>query len=302
MVDIELNIDTNQFVEFVKEDYPLSKNIVFNLNSKSYNALYFKKLNFDYFEILPHGLYIEEIELNEIEELLILISEKKHSFIKLNLNPFKNYYNEDLLKLSNKYKFEILKYNCHLLKTDKDLSEIFNNFNDTRKKHIKRYEKAGIVKVFATNEKEYFDKYYYLYEDSMKRWGVSNSGYSKELILNLHKVNGIKMWVAEVNGEMISGMICLYYKNGVFDWLAATIINDEYKKLYPAIAVQYEVIKDACKRGLKYVNMGASDNLNGVSDFKDSWGAELYETISFSKTSFMFKNYRKISNFIKKTK
>jgi len=184
--------------------------------------------------------------------------------------------------------------------TDRSLEEVISTFNSTRKKHIKRYQKAEQLKVFQTLEPYYFDEYYKLYLDSVNRWENGNIGYSKELIANLHLVPGIRMWVAELEGKVISAMICIYHQDHVFDWLAASIINDDLKKLYAPVAVQFEVIRHAVEHGLKYVNMGASVNLLGVSDFKDSWGASEHETYTFNKTSTFFKVSKKIVTNIKK--
>jgi lipid II:glycine glycyltransferase (peptidoglycan interpeptide bridge formation enzyme) len=108
------------------------------------------------------------------------------------------------------------------------------------------------------------------------------------------------MWVAEFEGKVISAMICIYHEDHVFDWLAASIINEDLKKLYAPVAVQFEVIRHAAENGLNYVNMGASVNLSGVSDFKDSWGASEHETFTFNKQSALFKVSKKIINNIKK--
>jgi lipid II:glycine glycyltransferase (peptidoglycan interpeptide bridge formation enzyme) len=141
--------------------------------------------------------------------------------------------------------------------------------------------------VFRTNDPVYFHTYYRLYEASAKRWGSSTT-YSKELLSDLHKVPGIHMWVAEYEGTMLSGMICFYHENSVFDWLAASIINDDVKKWYPAVAVQYEVIRHASENGYSFVNMGASKDLNGVRDFKDSWGANAQKTYTFTRRRGLF--------------
>ena len=108
------------------------------------------------------------------------------------------------------------------------------------------------------------------------------------------------MWVAELNGELISAMICIYYKDYVFDWLAASIITEENKKLYAPVAVQYEVIADAVECGYKYVNMGASKNLGGVSDFKDSWGAKEEITLTLRKQSSSLRLLKKMKGVINK--
>jgi lipid II:glycine glycyltransferase (peptidoglycan interpeptide bridge formation enzyme) len=140
--------------------------------------------------------------------------------------------------------------------------------------------------VFSTTDPDYFNKYYYIYKNSLERWDSPHRGYSKDFFNDLSHVENLRLWVAEYKSEMIAGMITLYSKEGVFDWLAAALLNDHYKKLYGAVAVQYEVIKHATENNYKYVNMGASLNLDGVKNFKDTWGAEQvkYHSFVYTKT------------------
>jgi len=258
-----------------------------------------KKRNFRIAEFLPFGLYFpSNIALNG-SMITKLIDENNFSQVTFNENPLsKNLDNikSELINLG----FKVFKRQTHILFLDQDLDNIVKTkFNKTRQKHIKRYQKNNLVQVFNTNEPIYYKKYYSIYQNSIKRWGDHNTGYSKTLIENLSLVSNIKLWVAEYQGEMIAGMIVLYSNEGVFDWLAAASINEENKKLYGAVAVQFEVIKHACKNNYKYVNMGASIKLSGVKNFKDSWGAEEITYNSYVYTKKLFGMLKAISNFIR---
>jgi hypothetical protein len=292
--------DSIQFIEYVSS---LEKNAELSLvkvGSTSFPVMKMRKNKFVYLLSLPFSLYTKMNESVLPSEIIDQMVQEKSDTLTINLPPFANLSKSDASKIAKENKYDLTVNTCHIVASNRSIEEIVDGFNSTRKKHIKRYQKAGLVSVFQTTEAHYFEEYYNLYLDSVNRWGAESTGYSKELIANLHTVPGIRMWVAEFEGMVISAMICIYHEDHVFDWLAASIINEDLKKLYAPVAVQFEVIRHAAENGLNYVNMGASVNLSGVSDFKDSWGATEHETFTFNKQSALFKVSKKIMNNIKK--
>ncbi len=246
-------------------------------------------------QILPFGLYMPLLQKDSLDKFLHYLVKLKSEYahILINLPPFAEF------DLSNSYLgFKVEKHTCHILQLNKSLPEIISAFSDTRQKHIKRYKKNGSLNIFCTTEKQYFRKYYEVYQDTLKRWGENYPAYSFELITSLSEIPNVRMWVAEYQGEMISGMICFYGESSVFDWLAASIINEDLKKLYAAVAVQYSVIEDAHQKGLNFVNMGASDMLKGVHEFKDSWSAISQNYYSLQYRSLSFQILKKIQSFL----
>lgn len=245
-----------------------------------------KLKSFTFAEFLPMGLYFPSDTPITGEMVENLINDNAFSQITINENPLSRNLKSikhDLKRL----KFKTIDRSAHILLLDQDLDTIFKTrFNATRQRHIKRYQKNSDLRVFSTSNPDYFNKYYFIYKDSLTRWGNQHEGYSKDFINNLVKVKNLKLWVTEYKGEMIAGMITLYNKEGVFHWLAAALLKDKYKKLYGAVAVLYEVIKHAVENNYKYINMGASVNLEGVKNFKETWGAKSvdYHTFVYTKT------------------
>lgn len=299
--------DSNEIAYFNSEIFLnyltgfIKKSSVLSVGESNQNILFFKlkKRGFTYSYNLPFGLYPEKFSLMEIEYTLKELNNQSFSQFTINIGPGIIRDKNDAQRMALKYGYNFNEYCCHIIETNRPLDEIFNGFSSTRKKHIKRYQKAGVLNIFRTKEAKYFQEYFKLYEMSAARWG-SKTTYSKELISGLYKVPGVYIWVAELNGEMLSAMICFYYRESVFDWLAASIINDDVKKLYAAVAVQYEVIRHASEGGYSYVNMGASLNLEGVSDFKDSWGAVEKKTYTFIKRKGIFALIKNFKDKLKK--
>lgn len=299
--------DKNEIARFDSEiflNYVSSFNkdtIVISLKKTDINIPVFKlkKRGFTYYYNFPFGLYPEKLNTIEIEATFNEINQNNFSQFTYNVGPGIINDKNEAESLALKYGFDVKTYNCHLIDTSRPIADIINEFNSTRKKHIKRYQKAGLLNIFLTKEAKYFQEYFSLYEKSAARWG-SNTAYSKELIAGLYQVPGVYIWVAELNGKILSAMICFYHKDSVFDWLAASIIDDDVKKLYAAVAVQYEVIRHASENNFACVNMGASLNLEGVSDFKDSWGAVEKKTYTFIKRKGIFALIKNFKDKLKK--
>lgn len=260
-----------------------------------------QKNGFSYTFSSPFGLYCPVISLEQLEKVLIEFTKKGLSLGIINIGPESNFSKEDLSIIAKKNNYKLIERYCHIFKCDTNLEGLLGKFNETRRKHIKRYLKYGKLNVFRTKDSFYFKEYYKLYEDSARRWG-SKTVYSKEMIADLWTINGVYMWVAELNGEMVSGMICFYHNDSIFDWLAASYIDKDAKNNYAAVAVQYEVIKQAQELGYLYVNMGASEGLHGVSNYKDSWGANLVPTFTLYKQSFLYSVLKGVRNLILKIK
>lgn len=294
------SFEPKNFVALVAKLENNSELFTVKIGDSTFPLLKLIKNKFKYLFSLPFGLYTYIETKDNVRQIVSNFANQKADSLTINFPPFTDLSSSEFIQIAEETKFKLAINTCHVVDTSRPVDEIVASFNSTRKKHIKRYQKADLLKVFITNEPFYFEQYYKLYEDSLNRWGTESGSYSKELISNLYLVPGIRMWVAENEGKVISAMICIYQKDHVFDWLAASLINDDLKKLYAPVAVQFEVIRHAAECGLKYVNMGASVNLSGVSDFKDSWGASEHETYTFYKQSTFFSISKKLVSSLNK--
>jgi len=120
--------------------------------------------------------------------------------------------------------------------------------------------------------------------------------YKKEFILNLIDIENVKLWLLKFDNHIISGMIVFYADNEAFYWHGATLVSKEYKKLFAVVKLMNYVIKDLHAKNIKYLNMGASEGLDGVKKFKESFGAK-----EFEYNIYEFKSLRyKIIEFVRK--
>jgi len=124
-----------------------------------------------------------------------------------------------------------------------------------------------------------WQEYFKIYEDALSRWGKNartprhwrlfNEMYSR------HSPN-IQLWLAVHKGKIIAGGIRLYAKRHITAWQLATL--KDYLSFSPANLLYYEVIKDACQRGYKWLDFLPSGNLEGVRAFKKSFGTKALHT------------------------
>jgi len=272
------------------------------LNCKVYELdkdLYYtikKKYGIIIIEVIPFSLYDNfsiNIENNDLDKYISILEKHQYDIIRININPL-HPQKTMILNLFLEHNYTSEEYYASVLELGTSLSETRKKFNKSTKKHTNGCEKNKDITVFETNEKKYFTKYYEIYKDSLERWGVKKEYYSKQLIEDLSKVDNISLWVGILNGKMVSGMIVFYDDDTVFDWLAANYIREDIKKNRVAVAVQYEVIKNAIDKKIKYVNMGASNYNDGVDFFKRRWGADYFNAYRLEKFSFRMK----ILNFI----
>ena len=290
--------NNSTFADYLAECYPGYQSRTIQTGDSEVRIISFQKKRFNYALSMPFGLYSP---VNNHDNLSLLMGELKvqrFDSIVINIGPENRIPDEEVTRLSALHQYKLIKRTCHVFECNSDLS-LIDRFNATRKKHIKRYLKAGKVNVFHTKDPKYFEQYFSLYQDSANRWG-SQTVYPKDFITNLCRVPGIYMWVAEFDNKIISAMICMYHEDTVFDWLAASYLNDEYKSLYAAVAVQYEVFKHAQENGYRFVNMGASEGLNGVSNYKDSWNTSIKTTYSLVNETLMFSMLKRLHNFSSK--
>ena len=93
-------------------------------------------------------------------------------------------------------------------------------------------------------------------------------------------------------------MIVFYGTNEAFYWHGATIVSPEYKKLFSVVKLINYVIKDMHSKNIQYLNMGASEGLDGVKRFKESIGAEEYRYSAFKFESKIYKLLKIVKRII----
>lgn len=150
---------------------------------------------------------------------------------------------------------------------------------------IRQAEKNDVVIIKSTDSKD-IEKYNELYLKTVKRHDFIP--FSKEYLeseLNIFaKDSQAEIFFAKYKGEIISGAVvifwqgCAYYHQGASD-------NSKFSKIGASYLLQWEVIKEAKKRGCKFYNfwgivpgIKSIDDLNNPKIKKHPWyGLSLFK-------------------------
>ena len=183
----------------------------------------------------------------------------------------------------------------HLLNLETGWEAIFGNYSSTKRRHIRKAAKMGVTVSVAQTEQEFRD-YYRVYEDTLRRWGTGTlNQYPYRLFEQIYqqRSEATKLWVAKVNGEIVSGNLILYHNQNASYWHGAT--REDYFDYHPAPLLMNEIISDACQRGLRYYDFGPSGGLEGIERYKEEFGAQRkYFSSYIWDRNRLYRAYRKL--------
>lgn len=163
-----------------------------------------------------------------------------------------------------------------ILDLSQDYSEIEDGFSDGRQWGINAAREKGVTIRQAT-EKSDWKSYFGAYQDSLERWDEPSSIYSWEFFERLFELSQeypehIRLWLAEVSGEVASGALIFYWNNHVDYWHASSY--SEYFEYQPNDLLQAEIIKDASQDKYDWYDFNPSGGHEGVVNFKKEFGPE----------------------------
>jgi hypothetical protein len=161
-----------------------------------------------------------------------------------------------------------------------DLEGGIETFEMTRMKKNKRNErnrgfKRG-VEAFVTNELRWLRDYYPLYQAASATWGVTPVPLGfLEGLLSLGPERAFFTCVLQ-GQEVVGGHLNLVHHQRALAWNGVTDPKLARTHFPATIAVWQDAV-EACKRGLRYLDLGASGGIVSLEGFKSHFGAELEE-------------------------
>jgi GNAT acetyltransferase-like protein len=163
----------------------------------------------------------------------------------------------------------------HALDLRVGLDALFKRFKSRYRSDIRKALDKGGFTVAPATTLEDWHSYYRIYQDSLERWGQGKSeGYSWPLFEALFELRSphVKLWLARVAGEVVSGNVCFYAKQHVVYWHGSTL--KDHLSSNVAKLVMYEAIKDAANAGRSWFDFNPSAGLTGVKFFKEGFNAQ----------------------------
>ena len=137
------------------------------------------------------------------------------------------------------------------------------------RKNIKRAGENHVA-IKSGNDADTMRQFYDLYVLTNLRWGKQAPRYGQNFFDNFCHKDFTEVFMAYLNEKPSAGLVMLKFRNYYFGWYGA--MDKETSKYRTNDYLHDHVIKTAIQNKFKMVNFGASDGLEGVKQFKKSFG------------------------------
>lgn len=192
--------------------------------------------------------------------------------------------------------------NTCVLNLEKDEESLLAQMRKTTRYLIRKAEKMPIEIIQTTDMKD-FAAFNHLYEITSKRHGfVPHRGMKEELAV-FGKDDEALLFLAKYEGKIIAGAIIILYGNQAIYHHAAS--DDAFRDIPAPYLLQWEIIKEAKKRGKQYYNFWGvvpeskpNHPWKGLTLFKLGFGGERSNAIHAQDLPLTFGYWR---NFVIET-
>ena len=166
------------------------------------------------------------------------------------------------------------------------IEDVRKGYAEAHPRKIEKAKKEGVTVKLAETDNDW-DIYVGIYQQMLNEWDNPTMKYSTALFDKFKNVSGVKLWLAEYNGEIVGGALCLYHNNHVAYWHGAG--NKAAKDVNANYVLFDAIMEEACKNGYEVFDMMPSAGLKGVEEFKSNFGAVPKEISLLVRTSKILK-------------
>jgi Acetyltransferase (GNAT) domain len=162
----------------------------------------------------------------------------------------------------------------YLIGLTKGPEAIWAGFAGGMRADVNRTKRGGVACRPARGLEDW-SAYVDLYETTLARWGTkATNRYSREFLMSLGRLDPMscQLWVAELDGRMVAGIIHFHHGGHVLAWHLANDLG--VAKLSPTKLLIHESILDAQRRGHTVYDLNVSGGHEGPEKWKQFMGAE----------------------------
>ncbi len=172
-----------------------------------------------------------------------------------------------------------------VLNLDQTEQRILSNMRKNTRYYIKRAERDG-VKIIKTTDSKYLKNFWTIYSDTVKRqkWSAYSCGYIKNEFEIFKKDKQIELYLAEYKNKFIAASLILYYGNQAIYHHSGSLTK--YSKVSASYLIQWEAIKEAKKRGLRWYNFWGISPLEKRDGKLEAKKKHPWEGLTFFKMGF----------------
>lgn len=228
------------------------------------------------FLFVPHGPLLKEKEGREkvlriiLEKLREIAYEEKIDFIRIAPLWERSDENKEIFKNLGFHQAPIhmhpeLSWELNITPPEE---EILMGMRKTTRYLIRQGLKNKDIEIVKSQNKEDLKKFYELYEITRKRQNFVpfSFNYIKEEFESFRDDNEIMIFLGKYKGEIVSGAIVVFWQNIAFYHHGASSLK--YPKIPVSYLLQWEVIKEAKRRGCEKYNFW------GIADIKGEYNSK----------------------------
>jgi CelD/BcsL family acetyltransferase involved in cellulose biosynthesis len=167
--------------------------------------------------------------------------------------------------------FQAVGEEAQVVRLARPADEIQAGFKPAARNKIRKAVSAGVAVRRARTESDFLE-YGRILADCSRRWGGRcDFGPAFFRGLALLDPDLVQMWLAEHEGRIIGGDLNFVLHGMVVNW--GNVSLESAKQLAPNNLLHATAMEEGARAGLTLMNLGASAGIQGVDDFKASFGA-----------------------------
>jgi len=214
--------------------------------------------------------------------------DEKYWFVRMSpliIEKNKNDYKDILVNFQDSPMHDVDGEITWVLDLQQSEEDILKNMRKNTRYYIKKAQKDGI-KILKTKDPKYLKFFWGIYKDTVERqkWSAYSKEYIEKEFDSLRSDDQIELYLASFKGRFIAGSLMIYFGNQVIYHHSG--ILSEYLKIPASYLIQWEAIKEAKKRNLKWYNFW------GIAQIEDEHNeikidkAHPWAGLTFFKTGF----------------
>jgi len=226
----------------------------------------------------PAFIDYDKLKQSKKESIFVEFQEEVDEFLEYELSAdYVSVYTPPNLPDSRPFRwsnYNIAPLYGYITKLNKDYNHIWKKLKKNLRRSIKKTKERGNVTISDGSKHELN----ILYELLTERYRVQGKvvKVSKDYLIdvfNLLHPNNMEIVIATYNNEIVTGVINLLYKSRLSSWIGSPKPN--LMGIGVTDLVHWEIIKNACKRGLKeYEEVGAGTER--LCKYKSKFNPELF--------------------------
>ena len=225
-------------------------------------------------ELGPAGLYGSpgwdgELAPSTVRELLASL--RKPSTLSLVWNVRHDH--ELLARRLEAEGLEAERLTTHVLPLGAGHDAVFAGYSTTKRNEVRAAERRG-VQVRRGTTADDVRAYHRVHTGLVEEKADGRRVYALEVLNELVGLGApVQLWLAELEGQVVAGGVFCRDGDSVLYWHGAA--DRTFARSYPSAAVLDAAIRDACAAGARTFNLGASNGIASLEQFKEQWGGRI---------------------------